>query len=157
MEDAEWLVKWVSSDGTTLTALAQARIGRQATRFGGAIPVGVRSVSSDLRPDLLLACEVAGTVRMSVVDAKRRSSEVMNASAAAEAGSKYLWGLRTVSGDGTSAVVSLKGVVLATTATPPKLHDAAARIVGARLVPGENDDAFTKSIATALTQPEADD
>lgn len=153
----EWAAQWDAGDGTTVFALAQARISGEPRSFGGVLPIAVRSISSDLRPDVLLCVVTSdGRVGMAAVDAKRLSGGAMDASMAAEAASKYVWGLRLEGDVNRSASAQVSAVVLATTALPPTMHSSDSRIFPVPLVPDEPMDEFARAISATLESCLAD-
>lgn len=90
----EWRARW-QLNGSSLSFLAQARI--DGTGVPAAPPAArIRSISSDLIPDVLLIVEPSeGDVRIGVIDAKQRLVHTgMGPRDVAEAASKYVWGIR---------------------------------------------------------------
>jgi hypothetical protein len=117
--------------------LAQAEIGKEPQDFDGLLPGGIRSVSSVLRPDVTMGVVAPKGVGVFVLDAKRRSAATMDPRDAAEAASKYVWGIRLggSASEPDDGMVHVTRALLATTAVPPLMISAQARIVGLRVLP----------------------
>lgn len=80
-----------------LIVVAQARLAADPSSCIPLLDVGIRSITSVLIPDLTMAWRESSSSEWEVVvfDAKHRiAGHPMDAGAVAEAGSKYLWGLR---------------------------------------------------------------
>ncbi|MBM9459922.1 hypothetical protein JK386_08395 [Nocardioides sp. zg-536] len=91
----------------------------------------------------------AERLRCVVVDAKRRSSVSMRADDAAEAASKYVWGLRIDGPRLDEPRIDVAQVIIATTALAPSMFSARSRITAARVIPGSSG-ALTKAVVGAL-------
>jgi hypothetical protein len=147
----EWSTCWERSDGGRVAMVAQAQIGRHPETFDGVLPTGIRSVSSDLRPDVLI-CVVRpdNAVGIVALDAKRRSASNMDARDASESASKYVWGLRVGAQNSgrDPGTAHVSATLLATTAAAPTMNEPASRIAPLRLLP----DAPVVELALALDQ-----
>jgi len=152
-EGAEWLTTWRHATGTRVVLIAQADIGREPRDFGGILPEGLFSVTSTLRPDIIM-CIVKPGNELSIIalDAKRRSASSMDPRDAAEAASKYVWGIRL--GDSTLQVdvgkAHVTRTLLATTAAPPLMISPRSRIVAVRVLPNLPDTELRDAIIQSL-------
>ena len=150
IEATAWTRRWTTSTGVEIRLHLQATVGRAPDdTIAGASP-GFISVSSDLRPDALVALShPSGSQAMICVDAKQRtSSTAMEGAAVASAASKYLWGLRHA--DNPHRFATMR-TLIASSAPVPKMHDAAqSRIDASFMVPSGGDGRFAESLLAAL-------
>jgi len=111
----------------------QATIGRHVDRDFCGHPDGLVSVSSDLRPDVLVSVsDPAGVQAVVCVDAKRRIAQsAMDASEVAAAASKYVWGIRS-GADLDELVVA--STIVASSARLPDMHDEGRSRVSTRFL-----------------------
>ena len=92
----------------------------------------IRSVTSTLIPDVLVAVRRANESRLVIVDAKMRTNQ-LDPNDAAAAASKYHWGLRARR---FGQPIGINEVILATSGTTTPVFDpTAARINVHRVVP----------------------
>jgi len=92
----DWHARYQMGTGELLVA-AQARLGASPASCPSLVEVGLRSATSVLIPDLVVAWRASTTSEWKTIvfDAKHRfAGQPMDAGAVAQAGSKYLWGLR---------------------------------------------------------------
>lgn len=144
----EWLARWTIPAGELLVC-AQFRVGSTPDDLGRRLPHGLLSNTSILIPDVSVFLSSAGQLRCVVVDAKRRSSVSMRADDAAEAASKYVWGLRIDGPRLNEPRIDVAQVVIATTALAPSMFSARSRITAARVIPGSSG-ALTKAVVGSL-------
>ena len=113
-----WHGRWVLAD-SVITVLAQPIVGAEPSDFDGLLPAPIHSVTSDLIPDVLVCVQRSGHDPVVVaVDAKKRSSlSAMQPEEVAEAGSKYLWGLRD-----SEDHEAINLVLIASSAHPQQMH-----------------------------------
>ena len=90
-----WFSRW-KRGLQTIELWSQPSIGGSGRAFCGNPDFEVGSVTAGLIPDNVVAVDGPGGRTLVLIDAKHRGNEVMDASDAAEAASKYLWGLRAV-------------------------------------------------------------
>jgi hypothetical protein len=128
----DWHAKYQLGTGELLVA-AQARLAATPTSCPPLVDVGLRSVTSVLIPDLLVAWRASPTSEWmtTAFDAKHRiAGQPMDAGAAAEAGSKYLWGLRRGADDR-----GVNRVVIVSTERTGAMFSDESRIAGVRMLP----------------------
>lgn len=146
-----WANEWVI-DGVFVRLHAQATVGQIPDPRLCGHPNGVRSVSSNLRPDVLVAVwKPDGGQVFICVDAKQRTAETqMEASQVAATGSKYLWGIRDA--------VDVEALPVATTlvassAPVTPMHDPArSRIAPSWITPSRGDDTFESSLLRSVEE-----
>ena len=131
-----------------VTFVVHPAIGRDALDQHDASLPAVCSVSSDLTPDVLI--ELKGSRRfILVIDAKRRLTETaMESAEVAEAGSKYVWGIRDASGTHDGVVDE---VVIASSAPPGAMHSELSKIRPVQTLPtatADLDEAIRSALAT---------
>jgi len=118
---AAWFARWRDAD-EVVDVWGQLDIGRTPESLCDDTGFTVRSVTSTLIPDSLVAIRRADASRVIAVDAKFRTDR-LDPDDAAATGSKYHWGLRPVR-NGTP--VDLVKVLLVTSGTPIQPYDLAA-------------------------------
>lgn len=141
-----------SSDDYAVTMTVQTAVGGSATamphaRWGRAI----RSVSSDLIPDVLVGVQGRRGQRLIVIETKQRTTDTaLDAGAIAEAASKYVWGIRDAADDDALPVSHV--VVVSSARIDKAMHSApAARISSSWLLPGRGDGALPVRLNAALS------
>lgn len=148
---AEWSPQWHCGDG-------YVRMHVQATIQGAPDPAitghpnGILSVSSDLRPDVLLSIwREGGGQAMVCLDAKQRTTATMMESGdVAAAASKYLWGLRR-GDDPRSVAVSRTLIVSSAPVEQAQMFDEEmSRIGAAYLTPSGGDGNFCSRLIAAV-------
>lgn len=126
-----WFSRWVTGD-TVIELWSQHAFGRDPVRLlDPSWGPMVRSVTTDLIPDVLLIVGNPAGFSAYAVDAKFTSKSELASSTASETGSKYHWGTRV--DDGTPF---LEQVVIASNRAASPMFDEGARISSVRLVPG---------------------
>jgi hypothetical protein len=136
-EGCEWLATWDVPSGEVIVC-SQLRVGGALANPGSRLPVGIRSNTSALIPDVSVF--FVGVERFSyvVIDAKRRSSISMAPDDVAEAASKYVWGLRIEPSGGEEPRIDIDRAIIATTASAPTMFSEAGRIEALTVRPGLN-------------------
>ncbi len=100
IEGCEWIAYWQIAGDITITLAAQPLISNNGLAPSLRPILPIKSVSSDLKPDILLAISSKGTIRLIIVDAKKRSLRTaMDRGEVAATGSKYIWGIRVIGTD----------------------------------------------------------
>lgn len=127
-----WLARWDTDKGRHVTLALQYTVGKACHDDAGPALSSVYSLSSDLRPDVLIGVVDQDDIRLSAIDAKLRTGTKFIASDLAEAASKYLWGIRI----GDQRQVALERTIIATCIEPEGMHSEHSRIVGVRALPG---------------------
>jgi hypothetical protein len=130
--DCDWHARY-QVGGAEIIVVAQARLAASPTSCLPLEDAGLRSVTSVLRPDLIAAWRSSPDEEWEVVvfDAKHRvAGQPMDAGAVAEAGSKYLWGVRRE-----SLERGVNRVVIVSTEGGGTMLKAQALIDSVRLVP----------------------
>jgi hypothetical protein len=140
-DEIGWSWEWMRGS-TRIRVRAQATIGADPQADLGGHPDGLFSVLSDLRPDVLVtACHPDGGQAVLCVDAKRRSS--MEASQIAEAGAKYIWGIRS----GADTEKPLASVIVASSTALKQMHDEeSSRLLTRFLLPSQGRDEFVSLV-----------
>jgi hypothetical protein len=144
-----WASEW-TVDGAFVRLHAQAQIGATADDWISGHPSGIRSVSSNLIPDILVAVwHPDGAQVLICVDAKQRTLLTgMDPSEVAAAGSKYLWGIRDAADPSAFPVTS---TLVASSAGVPVMHDPAlSRITAVWITPSEDEGTFAASLLGSL-------
>ena len=145
----EWIGTWQGRrDSRRIHVTAQLEVGKDPSDLNGRSPFGIYSVTSYLIPDvcLVMVDGAGGRAGLLAVDAKRRAQ--MLPRDAAEAASKYVWGLRLDTGRGDDEV-QVGRVILATTATPPQMYSPAGRISAVLTLPS-NSVSYASELENAL-------
>ena len=130
----DWHVVFDSPKGRIIL-VAQPEITKDAQSCEILEPAALFSVSSELRPDVLVAVEneASGTWQVEVYDAKKRT-HAMTSGEVAEAASKYVWGIRRI--DPTRCDdLAVSAVTLVSTAKGGSMFSADARIGSLRAMP----------------------
>ncbi len=128
---AAWLARW-QDDLEVVDVWCQLDIGSQDEPLCDDPAFTVRSVTSTLIPDALVAIRRSDEERIVVIDAKFRSDR-LDRDDAATAASKYHWGLRPARN---GRPVRVSEVVLVTSGTPLQPYDPAiSRISVQRAIP----------------------
>lgn len=155
VDGAQWFASWSSAEGFRVILFTQPEIGQNLQDFSGILPEGLRSTSSGLRPDVLI-CVVTPEERTGilVLDAKRRSALSMDSRDAAEAASKYVWGIRVggSASDPDAGSAHVTAVLLATTAVPPLMYSAQARITVIQVLPNRPETELREAISQSLVR-----
>lgn len=144
-----WTGEWVVS-GCFLRLHLQREIGSSGDPASTGHPDGIRSVSSDLRPDALVAVWLPGGGQTVICfDAKRRTAGTkMDPAEVASAASKYLWGIRTAADPGEFPVSS---TVVVSSAPVAEMHDAAASRISAHfLLPSIGGESFASLVQSTV-------
>lgn len=157
IDGAEWVARWDLIPGGQLFLFAQPHISRDPQTFDGLLPIGVRSITSDLRPDaLIFVVTAAGSVGMAAVDAKLRSPGQIDARDVAEAASKYAWGLRLSEPSAGSSAAEVSATLIAACAKVPTMHHDGSRILAMRLVPGEDHNEANRLVDGLIIRAESE-
>jgi hypothetical protein len=121
--NCSWHSQWVP-DGMRVSLLAQPTVTATPVDFSGTLPHPIHSVTSNLRPDYIVSVDRPGSEpNLFVIDAKQRTTRTaMDPEDVAEAGSKYLWGIRR--GDD----LPVEQVLIASSSEPQTMHSASSRI-----------------------------
>jgi hypothetical protein len=127
-----WHGAWITENGTEVTILAQPTIGKDLSDFGQLLPQPIRSITSDLRPDVLMSMRTKdGKCSLLAIDAKQRTMvTAMKPEEVAEAGSKYLWGIRNASDDS-----AIERTIIASSASPQQMYAPTSKIVPLEIRP----------------------
>lgn len=143
---AAWRASWLGSN-EVVEVWGQLDIGARPQTLCDDPNFTIRSLTSVLIPDVLVASRSSEGYRVSVVDAKFRTG-AMEAEDAATSASKYHWGLRPeLSGN----PLGISHVLLATTGEPCKLFDPVmSRITVSTLLPSAGAPAGVIGAATVL-------
>jgi hypothetical protein len=138
----------------SIDVLLQQTIGARSVRLT-ATTDEIISVSSDLRPDVMIVLGIGPERRANllVIDAKKRSVHTsMDAWELAEAGSKYVWGIRTNHRDQRP----VSRAIIATTGPAAILHDPEhAQIKAITLLPTLDRGQLELELAAWLTHATA--
>lgn len=128
---AAWLARW-HDDADVIDVWGQLDIGRKDEPLCGDPAFTIRSVTSTLIPDALVAVRRAHQQRIVAIDAKFRSDR-LDPDDAATGASKYHWGLRPARN---GQPIGLAEVVLATSGRAVQPYDpGASRITVQRAIP----------------------
>jgi hypothetical protein len=144
---AAWTCEW-NLDGTTIRLHSQREIGAAPNALISGHSDSIISVSSNLRPDVLISVwNEVGDQALICIEAKRRVEPTsMRAADVAAAASKYLWGIRSAS-DPTSFPVDTAVVV--SSAGLAAVHDIElSRIVGLSSLPSHGAEAFDDFVSS---------
>jgi hypothetical protein len=128
----DWHARYELGAGAFVLA-AQARLAGAPTSCPPLADIGLRSVTSVLVPDLLVAWRAStGSEWATIIfDAKHRvAGQPMDAGAVAEAGSKYLWGLRR-----NARHLGVNRVVIVSTENAGSMLSDDSLIDGVRMLP----------------------
>lgn len=128
----DWYARYELGRSEFIVA-AQARVAATPQSCPPIEDADLHSITSVLRPDLLIASRLAPGESWQVIvfDAKHRiAGQTMDASAVAEAGSKYLWGIRRESLD-----CGVNRVVIVSTEDTGAMFDSDALIDSVRFLP----------------------
>jgi hypothetical protein len=129
---ATWRATWTLDPGR-MELWSQIEIGRVPKALPDGGGKAVVSVTGALIPDALLVVARPGKSRYLAFDAKHRRTRTMTGGEVAEAGSKYLWGLRDVA----TGQPVLDSVVLVSSGGGQGMFDPSlARIESRKAVPG---------------------
>lgn len=135
----EWWARASNSDnGASYLVVSQAEITEDPASCSPLAEFDLRSVSSTLRPDVVVVREMPGEdARVRIYDAKKRRTE-MDASSVSEAAGKYLWGIRK----GPANIAALdRAVVVATDGGAPMFDKELSRTESIGLRPDMDTDA----------------
>jgi hypothetical protein len=145
-----WACSWTSATGVCIRLHAQATISDRVDPVIAAGPPGFESISSDLRPDCLIALRSpAGDQTLICVDAKQRKSATgMTAADVTATASKYLWGIRHSQDRDRPGVTD---TLIVSSAPVPAMFDARrSRIDAAFTLPSGGDATFDDKLLAAL-------
>jgi hypothetical protein len=136
-----WSSEW-DVDGVTVRLHCQREIGASSGGNVAGHPDGIISVSSNLRPDVLISViGSTGDKALFCIDAKRRiTATQMDAGDVATAASKYLWGIRDASDPDLLPVVT---TLIVSSAGLASVHDVErSRIFGLFALPSQGAEGF---------------
>lgn len=126
-----WVARW-SDDAEVIEVWGQMDVSGVEQQLCNDPDLTIRSVTSTLIPDVLVAVRRANESRLVIVDAKMRTNQ-LDPNDAAAAASKYHWGLRARR---FGQPIGINEVILATSGTTTPVFDpTAARINVHRVVP----------------------
>jgi hypothetical protein len=142
-----WKAMW-RDDNVVTEVWGQLQVSGNPIELGDDPTLSIRSVTSQLVPDILVVVATPQSATLIAFDAKRTSSLRLLPDEATTTASKYHWGLRATHAN---ADVYLDKVVLVTCASPPTFFDnAKARTISVRARPVAGDRLIDSGLLPAI-------
>jgi hypothetical protein len=147
VKGCEWITQWRLHNGCAVVLLAQPHISKNGLGSSLQSIVPIKSITSDLVPDVLLAITSDYEIQLLIVDAKKRSQLTsMDPREVAETASKYLWGIRSLE---QSEIFPVRSTIIASTMQPGKMHSTHSCIQSLCVTPA-NSYEFSNAISQEL-------
>jgi hypothetical protein len=134
MAGSEWVAHWRLGQGNEVKLLAHPQIGKLSSTWSTPPMDVIRSISSDLVPDAVIAVTTSLGTRLILVDAKERLvSTPMDAMEVAEAASKYIWGIRY--SDSSISDLPIISAIIVSSMPAGQMHSSESRIAAVQCLP----------------------